>query len=266
MTYEVFEIERHGSTATVWLNNPSRRNAMGPALWKELPLVMAEVDGDEAIRAVVVAARGTDFTVGLDLKTMMGSLAGAGAGKFRLLDQIYELQRSVTSVAKVTKPVIAAVHGNCIGGGIDLISACDIRYAAANTTFSIRETRMAIVADLGTLQRLPGIIGRGQLAELAFTGEDFGAERAAAMQLVNRVLPDGDATLAAARECAEKIAANSPVAVQGTKRVLDYCAGKSVEDGLRYVAAWNAAYLLTEDLQEAVQAFLEKRKPSFRGR
>jgi enoyl-CoA hydratase len=265
MSYEVFTIERHGQTATLWHDNPERRNAMGPAFWKELPEAMAELTEDDQVRAIVLAGRGRDFTVGLDLKSMGGAVTGAGeaARPFRALDEIMRLQRSITALAECPKPVIAAVHGYCIGGGIDLITACDIRYAAANTIFSIRETRIAIVADVGTLQRLPSIIGKGHVAELAYSGRDFGAEYGERIQLVNAVHPNQDATLAAARELAEEIAANSPLAVMGTKRVLNYCEGKSIEDGLQYVATWNAAFLNSNDLREAMTAFLEKRKPKF---
>jgi enoyl-CoA hydratase len=269
MAYQVFEIERTGHVATLWLANPERRNAMGPAFWDELPKVMGELGGDEAVRAIVIAARGAHFTVGLDLKAMSGGIieSGSGAGsRKRLLDFILKIQRTVTSVARCEKPVIAVAHGWCIGGGIDLLTACDIRIAAADVTFSIRETKMAMVADVGTLQRLPGIIGRGQVAELAFSGDDFGAERALALGFVNHVHPDQASALAAAQALAARIAANSPLAVTGTKRVLEYCADKSVEDGLTYVATWNAAFVASEDLQEAVTAFFEKRAPSFRGR
>jgi enoyl-CoA hydratase/carnithine racemase len=269
MAYEVFEIERTAHVATLWLANPERRNAMGPAFWDELPRVMDELGSDEQVRAIVIAARGQHFTVGLDLKAMSGGIIeggnGAGARK-RLLDFILKIQRTVTSVARCEKPVIAVAHGWCIGGGIDLLTACDIRIAAADVTFSIRETKMAMVADVGTLQRLPGIIGRGQVAELAFSGDDFGAERALALGFVNHVYPDQASALAAARALAARIAANSPLAVTGTKRVLEYCADKSVEDGLTYVATWNAAFVASEDLQEAVMAFFEKRAPVFHGR
>jgi enoyl-CoA hydratase len=218
------------------------------------------------VRAVVIAGRGPAFTVGLDLKAMGATLFSEPKGGFALLDEIARLQGSITAVAACTKPVIAAIHGYCLGGGIDLITACDIRYAARDTIFSIRETKIAIVADVGTLQRLPSIIGKGHVAELAYTGEDIDAERAERIHLVNRVYADGDTTIAAARDLAERIAANSPLAVQGTKRVLEYCEGKSVKDGLQYVATWNAAFLNTDDLREAMAAFLEKRKPNYTGR
>jgi enoyl-CoA hydratase/carnithine racemase len=272
MTYSVFELERAGGVSTLWLANAARRNAMGPAFWEELPRVMTELGSDPETRVVVLAARGDHFTVGLDLMAMGGTFAGGGehasgaAQRMHTLHEIARLQRSVTAVADCPKPVIAAIHGWCIGGGIDLITACDVRMASACAKFSVRETRIAIVADVGTLQRLPGIVGRGIAAELCLTGDDFDAERARAIGLVNAVHPDPAATLREAMGMASRIAANSPLAVQGTKRVLRYCEGKSVEDGLAFVAAWNAAFIQSDDLREAMTAFFEKRPPAFTGR
>jgi enoyl-CoA hydratase len=267
--FEVLRIERDGHVATLWLANAARRNAMGPAFWSELPRAMEELGADPEVRAVVLAADGADFTVGLDLKAMGGSIAGGSGGvegRRRLLDEILRLQRAISAVARCEKPVVAVIHGWCIGGGVDLTSACDVRIAAADAVFSIRETRMAMVADVGTLQRLPGIIGRGHVAELALTGDDFDAERARAIGFVNHVHPDRDAALAEGQALAARMAANSPLAVAGTKRVLAYCEGKSVEDGLTFVATWNAAFVASEDLAEAVRAFLEKRAARFHGR
>jgi enoyl-CoA hydratase len=266
MAYEYFAIERHGQTATLWLNRADKRNAMGPAFWNELPAAIGELETDANIRAVVIAGKGKDFTVGLDLKAMGGTLFGEQESRFSLLSEIDRLQRSISAVAECTKPVIAAVHGYCLGGGIDLITACDVRYAARGSIFSIRETKIAIVADVGTLQRLPAIIGKGHVAELAYSGEDIDADRAAEINLVNRVFADAETTIAKARDLAERIAENSPLAVQGTKRVLQFCEGKSVADGLRYVATWNAGFLNSEDLREAMAAFLEKRKPKYTGK
>jgi enoyl-CoA hydratase len=189
---------------------------------------------------------------------MASRAAAARAGVLRM-------QRSVTSVAECPKPVVAAVHGYCIGGGVDLVSACDIRVASADAVFSVRETRVAIVADLGSLQRLPRIIGKGHMAELALTGKDITAARAKEIGLVNDVLADADGALAAARDLAGEIAANSPLAVQGTKAVLAACEDRSVPDGLDYVATWNAGFLGSDDLTEAMTAFMEKRPPQFRG-
>jgi enoyl-CoA hydratase len=272
MDYGVFEIERADHVSTLWLANPARRNAMGPPFWDGLPRVMDELGADPETRVVVLAARGEHFTTGLDLTAMTGTLAGGGeatsgaAARLRTLREITRLQRSISAVADCPKPVVAAIHGWCIGGGIDLVTACDVRIASACARFSVRETRIAIVADVGTLQRLPGIVGRGLAAELCLTGDDFDAARAHAIGLVNAVHPDPAATVAAARALAERMAANSPLAVQGTKRVLRYCEGKSVEDGLAYVATWNAAFIESEDLGEAMAAFFEKRPPKFTGR
>jgi enoyl-CoA hydratase len=179
--------------------------------------------------------------------------------------EILRLQASVNTVAACPLPVIAAVHGYCIGGGVDLIAACDIRLASADALFSVREAKVAIVADLGSLQRLPSIIGQGHVAELAYTGKDITAARAEAIGLVNEVHTDADQVLAAARSMAAEIAANSPLAVQGTKAVLVASADRTVAEGLEYVATWNAGFLASDDLVEAMSAFMEKRKADFSG-
>jgi enoyl-CoA hydratase len=179
---------------------------------------------------------------------------------------VLRLQDSITAVADCPKPVIAAVHGYCIGGGVDLIAACDIRLASADAVFSVREAKMAIVADLGSLQRLPAIISAGHLNELALTGKDISAERAKEIGLVNDVAADADGVAKAARALAGEIAANSPLAVQGTKAVLRANEGRTVAQGLDYVATWNSGQLASHDLTEAVTAFMEKRQPKFTGR
>jgi enoyl-CoA hydratase len=274
---DVLTVEHDGPVATLWLDRPEARNAMGPAFWNDLPLAMADIAADRAVRCVVVAARGPHFSVGLDLKAMAGLLAGgdgprdgtapsAGARAFATRPGIVQLQRAISSVEECPKPVVAAVHGYCIGGGVDLIAACDIRLASADAVFSVRETRIAIVADLGSLQRLPRIIGKGHVAEMAYTGKDVTAERAKEIGLVNDVLGDADEVVRAAHELAAEIAANSPLAVQGTKAVLRACEDKSVAEGLDYVATWNAGFLPSDDLVEAMSAFMEKRAPRFEGR
>lgn len=278
-SFEVVEIERQGHVAVVWLARPEARNAMGPALWSELPAAMATLSADEAVRAVVVAARGPHFSVGLDLKAMGALLSGdASAGEdsgrppsmaLRARtgrDQILRLQAAITAVASCPKPVVAAVHGYCIGGGVDLIAACDVRLASADAVFSVREAKVAIVADLGSLQRLPRIIGGGHVAELALTGKDIDADRAMRIGLVNDVYPDAASCQLAAMALADEIAANSPLAVQGTKAVLAANDGRTVAEGLDYVATWNAGMLSSDDLTEAMVAFVEKRPPRFTGR
>ena len=275
----VLRLEQDEAVATLWLDRAEARNAMGEDLWRDLPRAMATVSGHTGVRAVVIAAAGPHFSVGLDLKAMGHTLTsgldgsgtstsppsvatrarGARAGVLRLQD-------SITSVARCPKPVIAAVHGYCIGGGVDLIAACDIRLASADAVFSVREVKMAIVADLGSLQRLPAILSAGHVAELAFTGKDITALRAREIGLVNDLAADAEGVVKAARALAAEIAANSPLAVQGTKAVLAANEGRTVAQGLDYVATWNAGMLASDDLREAVTAFMEKRPPTFTGR
>jgi enoyl-CoA hydratase len=258
--------------ADVTLLGPGKGNAMGPDFWRELPLVFGELDKSDDVRAVVLTGSGANFSYGLDLPAMSGSWAGMLGGsalakpRTDFLAELRTLQDAVTAVAACRKPVIAAVSGWCIGGGVDVIAAADIRLASADAKFSVREVKVAIVADLGSLQRLAGIVGEGHLRELAFTGKDIDAARAEKIHLVNDVYPDQEAVLAAARALAGEIAANPPLVVQGVKDVLGHQREHDIAAGLRYVGAWNAAFLPSEDLGEAVQAFLQRRSPKFNGK
>jgi enoyl-CoA hydratase len=268
----VITLEIEGHVATLWLDRPESRNALGSAFWRDLPLAAAVVAENSEVRVLVVGAKGPHFTVGLDLKEFGGHfLSGeATTSKARANARAYKdvriMQDSVTSLARLAVPVIAAVHGYCIGGGIDIISACDIRLSSSTATFSVRETKVAIVADLGTLQRLPHIVSAGHVAELAFTGKDIDAARARDIGLVNSLHGESaEEVYAAALALAHEIAANSPLAVQGTKAVLAANEGRTVDEGLDFVARWNTMYLASNDLREAMTAFLERRPPVFRG-
>lgn len=264
-------VERAEHVAEVTLLGPSKGNAMGPDFWRELPLVFTALDADEDVRAVVLTGSGSHFSYGLDLPAMAPRWAPLLADRAlarprtEFLDEVRTLQAAIDTVAACRKPVVAAVSGWCIGGGLDLVAAADIRLASADAKFSLREVKVAIVADLGSLQRLAGVIGDGHLRELAFTGADIDAERAGRIGLVNDVHPDRDTVLTAARTLAEQIAANPPLAVQGVKDVLDLHRNQQVAAGLRYVSAWNAAFLPSDDLAEAVAAFTERRTPKFTG-
>ena len=268
---DVLTLEVDGHVATLWLDREEARNAMGSALWRDLPVAAAAVAGDREIRALIIAAKGPHFSVGLDLKEFGGGLAAGvssasrAASSAKAYEAVRTMQASVTSIAELAVPVIAAVHGYCIGGGVDLVSACDVRLCDSLAKFSVRETKVAIVADLGSLQRLPKIISAGHLAELAYTGKDIDATRALAIGLVNAVFGNHDEVLAAAHALANEIAQNSPLAVQGTKAVLAANDGRSVDEGLEFVARWNTMYLSSNDLREAMMAFMEKRPPVFHG-
>ena len=270
--YNAVSIERSEGVAEVVLIGPGKGNAMGPDFWREMPELFAALDADEEVRAVIVRGEGGQFSYGLDLAAMMGQLAqhlggeNLAADRTRLLDLIAGMQEACDRVARCRKPVIAAVAGWCIGGGLDLASACDIRLCSVDARFSLREVKVAMVADIGSLQRLPRIIGDGNTRELAFTGKDIDAERARGIGLVSDVYESEVALLEAARKLAREIAENPPLVVQGIKQVMNYCVDKSTADGLRYVAVWNAAFLQSNDLGEAIAAFRERRPPKFSGR
>ena len=263
------EIEDH--IATVWLDRPEKLNAMNQAFWDDLPAIVRELSADDRARVVVIQGRGRAFSVGIDL-AIFGELGAAAASNrstasknLDLYRTIAAMQETMTSLAAIQKPVIAAVHGYCLGGGIDLITSADIRLAAADATFSVRETKIGMVADVGTTQRLPRVISPGHAAELLYTGKDIGADRAKEIGLVNDVYPDADSLHKAARELALEIAANSPIAVQGIKSVLQGQEGRTVAEALDYMVLWNAAFLHSNDLVEGVTAQMERRPPEFSG-
>lgn len=260
--------------AVVHLVGPGRGNMMGLAFWAELPQVFAALDVDDSVRVVVLAGAGNHFSTGLDVQEVLGGWLDSftadspaqAAPRTEFLATVGRLQAGITAVAACRKPVIAAVHGWCIGGGVDLIAAADVRLASADAKFSVREARLAIVADVGSLQRLRGIIGEGQLRELALTGKDISAERAEKIGLVNDVYPDVEQLMAAALDMAGEMAANSPLAVAGTKSVLNEDREEQVARGLRHVALWNSAFLHSEDLLEAVAAMQDRRPGMFTGK
>ena len=268
---KVIAVEVEDHIATVWLDRPEKLNAMNQVFWDDFPRIIASVGGDDEVRVIVIQARGKAFSVGIDLALMgeMGAKAAepgsAYTKNFEVYQTIKRLQETMSSLAAVPKPVIAAVHGYCLGGAIDLITAADIRLAAEGATFSVRETRLGMVADVGTMQRLPKVISPGHAAELLYTGRDIDAARAKEIGLINDVLPDTDTLHKAARELAMEIAANSPVAVQGIKRVLSGQEGRTVDQALDYMALWNAAFLHSTDLVEGVTAQIERRPPEFKG-
>ncbi len=268
-TSEVISVERHSQTAVVWLDRPRARNAFLPEFWDDFPAILDAVSTDPEVRAVVLAGRGPAFTVGLDLDAygaILGDAATTVTDRIATYRDITRMQRAASALAACPVPVIAAVHGWCIGAGVDLVTACDIRFAAADAVFSVRETRLAMVADLGTLQRLPGIVGPGRAAELIYTGCDVDAAEALEMGLVTRVAGSFDELMTAALATSTQIAANSPLAVRGAKAVLRAGERSGADASLDYVALWNAAFLHSDDLGEAIRAFTERRPPRYQGR
>jgi enoyl-CoA hydratase len=269
MNCQTLRLDRIGSRAEVVLNNPGQMNTMNQAFFHEIRQVFQDLSADPAIHVVLLWAEGRVFSAGLNLKEAMGLLPDGNASEIKRRQQLGEIIRDFqdcfTQAQRCRKPVIAAVQGWCLGGGLDLATACDMRLAAADAQFAIHETRMAMVADLGTLQRITALVGKGMAREMTFTGEPINAQRALECGLINAVYPDKDSLLQAARELADRIAANSPLAVQGAKQVLDYSDAHGEAEGLEYVAQWNTSFFLSQDLDEALRAFAEKRTPHFTG-
>lgn len=269
--YTSLSVEKKDHVAEVTLLGPGKGNAMGPDFWREMPRAFTALDEDESVRAIVLKGSGKHFSFGLDLQGMMGDLGPLMGGenlayeRGKLHKLILSFQEATTCVARCRKPVIAAISGWCIGGGLDLISACDVRLCSSDAMFSLREVKLAIIADVGSLQRLPFIIGQAAVRELAFTGKDIDAQRALRMGLVSDVFENQDAVFSAARRMATEIAGNPPLTVQGIKQVLNESVEDQIAKGLRYVASVNASQLQSKDLMEAMGAFMEKRTPKFSG-
>jgi enoyl-CoA hydratase len=262
-----FQIDQLEHIVRLTLNRPEKHNAMNRPFFKALRSHFRQFDQDPEVRAVVIRAAGKSFSAGTDVEDAAAMLTGPGAEqRERLRNRILKLQESISAIEDCRKPVIAAIHGHCLGGGLDLICACDIRIADASAVFSIRETRMGIVADLGVLQRLPMIIGDGRFRELAYTGRDFDAAEALQIGLISKICSDREALYAHADAIAGQIAANPPLTVQGTKEVLRFSRDHGVQAGLAYAARVNTVVLLSDDLREAFTAFRDKRRPLFKGK
>ena len=264
----------HG-IAHLRLNRPAKANAIDREMWGELRVAFEWIDATPEARVAVISGAGAHFTSGIDLAMLAGVVVEADDAndanencearkREKLRRVILGLQDSLTSLERCRKPVIAAIHGACIGGGIDLICCADMRYCASDAIFSIKEIDMGMTADVGTLQRLPKLVGDGIARELAFTGRQFSATEAREIGLVNRVFETPAALLDGVMKIAADIAAKSPLAIRGTKEMLLYARDHSVADGLNYIATWNAAMLMSADMQEAMMASMQKSKPAFR--
>ncbi|KAM4697226.1 delta(3,5)-Delta(2,4)-dienoyl-CoA isomerase, mitochondrial isoform 1-T1 [Rhinophrynus dorsalis] len=249
----------------VELNRPEKRNAMNKAFWREMVLCFRAISEDSDCRVVVVSGAGKMFTSGIDLVDMSSEFLQSQEDDpariaWNMRRKIAEYQETFSVIEKCPKPVIAAIHNACIGGGVDLITACDIRYCSQDAWFQVKEVEVGLAADVGTLQRLPKVIGSQSLVrELAFTARKMMSDEAKSSGLVSRVLPDKASLLHAAFDLASEISSKSPVAVQGTKVNLVYSRDHSVTEGLDYMATWNMSMLQTQDILKSAQAILEKK-------
>lgn len=268
-TYQSLAFDEADGVLTVTMLGPGKGNAMGPEFWEELPVAMDEIDKMPDIRCLVFRGNGDHFSYGLDVARMLPRIASMASGapmageRRKLMAQIRFMQSGFLKMHQSPKPVIAAVHGWCIGGGLNMIAAADIRLCSRDAKFSLREAKLAITPDIGGLQFLPPIIGQGFTREMAFTGGDYDAVFAERVGLVNHVYDTPDALFEAAMALARQIADNPASAVQGAKEVLNYGIGKDIDDGLQYVAVWNSSQMQSADFGEAMQATVERRKAAF---
>jgi enoyl-CoA hydratase len=268
MNFETLGVGLADGIATVELNRPAMANAMSQQMWLDICEAFRWVDKTPEARVAVISGRGKHFTSGIDLAMLAGTKNQIqdecdGRAREKLRRQILELQETLTSIERCRKPVLAAIQGACIGGGIDLITCCDMRYASAEAYFLIREIDVGMTADVGTLQRLPKLVPDGIVRELAYTGRRFDAAEARQIGLVNRIYDSSDDLQRKVAEIAATIAAKSPLSIRGIKEMVIYSRDHSVADGLNYIATWNAAMLISKDLTEAMTAAREKRPAKF---
>jgi len=265
--FKTFCIEILGKIARVSINRPDKRNAMNQDFWHELPKVFTFINDQKDIRATVLSGRGEHFSSGMDIALMMqlASSLGKDAGQNaeQLRQKILELQNAIAAVDNCKKPVLAAISGYCLGAALDLACACDMRYASRDAQFAIREIDLAMAADLGSLQRLPRLIGDGMSRELAYSGRQFSADEAQQIGLVQRIWDSPTTLQQGVLEIAQVIAQKSPLAIRANKQVLNHAREHSIASGLDYVATLNASLLQSKDPALAVSALLGKRTASF---
>jgi enoyl-CoA hydratase len=269
MQFETLSVTLDAHIATIRLNRPDKANAMSATMWQEIRKAFDWVDTTPEARVAVLQGEGKLFCAGIDLQMMMGINADVrndcdGRTREAMRRVILDMQDTLTSLERCRKPVLAAIHNGCIGGGIDLVTCADMRYCSADAYFTIKEIDIGMTADVGTLQRLPKLVGDGITRELAYTGRKCLAVEAQQIGLVNRVFESREALYAGVQEIAATIAAKSPLSIRGTKEMINYARDHSVADSLNYIATWNAAMLMSNDLTEAMTANMQKRAPVFK--
>ncbi len=269
MGNQCFEVTESDSIAHIVLNRPDELNSMIPEFWSELPQLVDEISNRGAARAIVISSTGKHFTAGMDLSVFTsGNLddddqteVGRARSVFRY--NVLHLQDTFNSLERARMPVLVATQGGVVGAGVDMITACDMRYATEDSWFCIHEINIGMTADVGTLQRLPKIIPEGIAREMAFTGDRMPAARAKEVGLVNEVYPDQDAMLEAVMDTAARIASKSPLAIHGTKETINYTRDHSVADSLQYIAAWQTGMFQPTDMMESFGAKAEGRDAQF---
>ena len=269
MGYKCFDVEESGGVAHLRLSRGDQLNTMIPEFWSELPAIVDEISDSGRARVIVLSAEGRHFCAGMDLSVFSGdaNLEGdadeIGRRRANLRLSLLHLQRSFSALEEARMPVLAAIHGACVGGAVDLVTAADCRYATADAWFSIHEINIGMTADVGTLQRLPKLIPSGVAREYAYTGRRMPAERARQLGLVNEMFDDHGSMMEEVMAIAEEIASKSPLAIHGTKEAINYSRDHSVEDSLRHIALWQSGMFHPEDLEESFTAQSQGRAPSY---
>ncbi|MDP2418521.1 MAG: enoyl-CoA hydratase-related protein [Hydrogenophaga sp.] len=248
------------------LNRPEVMNTMHPTFWRELDEVLTQIHTEGTARALVISSTGKHFSAGMALETFSGAIAmddQSPEGRAAIFDLLTDMQATFTKIENLRIPVICAIQGGCIGGAVDMVTAACIRYATADAFFCIQEINIGMVADVGTLQRLPKLIPFAVVKEMAYTGRRLPAQRALAYGLVNEVFDNADAMLAAALQCAKEIASKPPIAIWGTKQAVTYARDHSVEDSLRQMGWLQGAIWSNSHVRESIVAMKEKRAGAF---
>ncbi len=261
-----FSLDTSDHIAHLVLSRPEAMNTMNPAFWRELDAVLTQLHASSDARVLVISSTGRHFSAGMALDTFAGSITlddQSAEGRAAIFDLLAGMQATFTKLETLRIPVIAAIQGGCIGGAVDLVTACCLRYATADAFFCIQEINIGMVADVGTLQRLPKLMPLAVVKELAYTGRRLNAARALAYGLVNEVFDTPEALLAGALQCAKEIAAKPPVAIWGTKQAVHYARDHSVDDALKQMGWLQGAIWSNQHVREAVTAMKEKRAGSF---
>lgn len=265
-TSTCFSLGTTDLVAHLVLNRPAELNTMNPTFWRELDEALTKIHAEGTARALVISSTGKHFSAGMSLETFAGAISmddQTPEGRAAIFDVLMDIQATFTKIETLRIPVICAIQGGCIGGAVDMVTAACIRYATADAFFCIQEINIGMVADVGTLQRLPKLIPMAVVKELAYTGRRLSASKALAYGLVNEVFDTHEATVAAALQCAKEIASKPPVAIWGTKQAVNYARDHSVEDSLRQMGWLQGAVWSNAHVREAISAMKEKRAGAF---
>ncbi|MEE9374385.1 MAG: crotonase/enoyl-CoA hydratase family protein [Saprospiraceae bacterium] len=266
--YNFFKVEVIEHVASVAFNRPDKANALHALAWIEMQQIFEDLNDNLEVRCIVLSGEGKHFCAGIDLSLLMdvsayNQIKCEGRKREKIRNFIIKLQDNICAIEKCQKPVLAAIHEGCIGGGVDIATACDIRYCTDDAYFQVKEIDMGLVADIGTMQRLPKVVGYGVAAEMVYTGKKVLGKEAKEIGLVNKSFSDKETMMKGVKAMAKVIASKPPLVIRGTKHILQYTRDHSVRESLEYMATYNAAFLLSDDLTKSFEAAVTKNKPEY---